>query len=347
MRSSHNIYTNGATTLMRISKHTTILFAILFAAIANQSVSATELPKTTIRLEAPPAITTIDDNAPGWVWDGMNDYPDTRLIGGSAHAGGPGSSGDYTFQGSTVHVLVMRGTVITIDGARHRLGKLRISIDGTVKDTVDTTAVDDQYQSVIYSAAGLGPGNHVLTVQSVGGWTVVDAIEVGGAQDIPTTVAVDPSSVDLPGQKPVLFDPLNDFTMVARRSLNWDLDRTNVQFVGNDPSRAVRKVDDEEFLTYHHPKLTAFVLRIYEHSNVPITSLVKLYRSSNDGATIEPIDYRFIGRSAAPVGGWTAYDLGPKQPMPIDTNSLIIVFEPLSNNPWDPNLGQVTLTSPE
>jgi len=322
---------------MRILQQTTILIAIVIAAIANQ-LSALSIATST---------PTIDDGAPGWVWAGMLEYDDSRLVGGSAHAGGPGTSADYTFQGDSVHVIGMRGTVIDINGARHRLGKLRVSIDGNVKDTVDTSAIDDEYQTSVFSAAGLGPGNHVLTVESVGGWTVVDAIEVGGAESTAAPViAVDPSSVDLPGQKPVLSDPLNDFTMVTRRSQGWDLDKTNVQFVGNDPSRAVRKVNDEEFLIYHHDKLTGFVLRIFERSSVPITSLVKLYRSPDGGASTYAVDYQSVSHAAAAEGGWTVYEIGPKQAMSVGTNSLVIVFEPVSGNPWDPNLGQVTLTSP-
>jgi len=325
---------------MRVHQHTTILFAIVIALIANQ-LSALSTAASASNT------TTIDDGVPGWVWAGMSEYDDSRLVGGTAHAGGPGTSGDYTFQGDSVRVLVMRGTVITVDGARHRLGKLRVSIDGNVKDTVDTSAIDDEYQTSVFSAAGLGPGNHVLTLESVGGWTVIDAIEVGGVESTAAPViAVDPSSVDLPGQKPVLSDPLNDFTMVTRRSQGWDLDKTNVQFVGNDPSRAVRKVNDEEFLIYHHDKLTGFVLRIFERSSVPITSLVKLYRSPDGGASTYAVDYRSVSHAAAAEGGWTVYEIGPKQAMPVGTNSLVIVFEPVSGNPWDPNLGQVTLTSP-
>jgi len=105
-------------------------------------------------------------------------------------------------------------------------------------------------------------------------------------------------------------------------------------------------VDDPEFLIYHHDKLTGFVLRVFERSTVPITSLVKVYRSTDDGASTEPVDYRFLSRAAAAEGGWTVYEIGPKQAMPVNTNSLVIVFEPVSGNPWDPNLGQVTLTSP-
>jgi len=167
-----------------------------------------------------------------------------------------------------------------------------------------------------------------------------------GLADTPSSKSADASSVELPGQKTILLDPLDDFTMVAQRSANWDLDKTNIKFLGNDPSRAVRKVDDEEYLIYRHPHLTGFVLQIFARTAVPITSIVKIYRSADNGIPTVPVDYRYISRVAASEGGWTLYEIGPKAAMPNGTNSLAIVFEPVSGNPWDPNLGQVTLTSP-
>jgi len=118
----------------------------------------------------------IDDDAAGWIWSGMQEADSLDLHGGTAHAGGPGAYGEFTFQGTGVDVISGSGQTVTINGRTHRAGKAKISIDGkqvvlsTVQSAGDTLA----------HAAGLKNGVHVLQIEPVGGWVAVDYIVVTG-----------------------------------------------------------------------------------------------------------------------------------------------------------------------
>jgi len=118
----------------------------------------------------------IDDGAAGWIWSGMQEADGLDLHGGTAHAGGPGAYGEFTFQGTGVDVISGCGQTVTIDGRTHRAGKAKISIDGkqvvlsTVQAAGDTLA----------HAGGLKNSIHVLQIEPVGGWVAVDYIVVAG-----------------------------------------------------------------------------------------------------------------------------------------------------------------------
>src|SRR4051812_21070953 len=80
-----------------------------------------------------PDAAIVDDAAPGWIWSGMDSFEDPMLKGGSGHSGGPGSYGAYTFKGSYVAVYSMRAPNVEFAGRRHKVGRLRISIDNVVQ----------------------------------------------------------------------------------------------------------------------------------------------------------------------------------------------------------------------
>jgi hypothetical protein len=123
----------------------------------------------------------IDDNAPGWTWSGMTLVSDSQLGGGTGHAGGPGTYGVYAFSGAGVDVIAMRGPAVADGGRSHRTGKLKVMIDGQEKDTVNLAAAENEYNVKVFHVAGLSNGTHVLELDPVGGWVVVDGIDIAGA----------------------------------------------------------------------------------------------------------------------------------------------------------------------
>jgi hypothetical protein len=91
-----------------------------------------------------------------------------------------GARAAFTFTGTSVRWLGERG---------FDTGVARISIDGSFVAQVDTkTPLQEEYQSALFSATGLAPGSHTLTIDVIGrnnevpGATVqrvvVDAFEI-------------------------------------------------------------------------------------------------------------------------------------------------------------------------
>ena len=122
----------------------------------------------------------------GWTWSGMVDYPNQLIANGVGHAGGPGSFGALTFQGSSVDVYCVKGPTVTVDQRAHRTGKVKISLDGQEKDTVLLADRDTNFGVKVFSTSGLSDGIHVLQVEPVGGWAIVDHVDVHAKPSVPS-----------------------------------------------------------------------------------------------------------------------------------------------------------------
>ncbi|BDI28344.1 hypothetical protein CCAX7_003950 [Capsulimonas corticalis] len=125
--------------------------------------------------------TVVKNDAAGWMWYGMIPYENAALPDGAAHAGGPGTYAMYTFQGSGVDVYGMRAMTVVADKRTHRTGKVTISIDDKEQGTIDLGDTNIDYHAKIFSITGLAAGNHVLQVNPVGGWAVVDSLVISSA----------------------------------------------------------------------------------------------------------------------------------------------------------------------
>jgi len=136
--------------------------------------------------------TIVDDADSGWTWNQMTSLEDIGLAKGSGHAGGPGSYGVYTFSGTGVDIYVMRGSSVSVDGHVHRIGKLKISIDGHEKADVSLTATATDYNVSAFNVTGLPSKLHVLQIEPESGWAVVDYIRVSadGSPDANPSVEV-------------------------------------------------------------------------------------------------------------------------------------------------------------
>lgn len=155
-------------------------FRIAVFILAISAVGTAGRADTVAAAPSASADTALADTAPGWVWSGMEqvDAP-ASPHGGTAHAGGPGSYGAYTFSGTGVDVYAMLGPVIEADGRTHRMGKLKVSIDGSLKaDPSLFRPQDNDADLDAFTINGLNPGNHVLQVEPDGGWAAVEYIQV-------------------------------------------------------------------------------------------------------------------------------------------------------------------------
>lgn len=123
----------------------------------------------------------VDDTSPVWVWNGMTTITDQSFNNGGAHAGGPGTSGAITFQGTGVEVIAMAGPAVAVDGRAHRTGTLSVSVDGKSYAKTALRASDVAYGYSAAKITGLSDGNHVLQVDVSGGWCAVDSIKITGA----------------------------------------------------------------------------------------------------------------------------------------------------------------------
>ena len=163
--------------------------AIALAAIVIAFAASTAMAVTTTD-------PIIDDSAPGWIWNRMDSLDDSSFQGGSSHVGGPGSYGAYTFSGTGVDVFAKSGPSINVDGRRHKIGSLKVSIDGSLKADQRLYRTDGDDNINAFTISGLTPGNHVLQVEPDGGWVAIDYITVRGG----AAATADPAS-STPGHK--------------------------------------------------------------------------------------------------------------------------------------------------
>lgn len=126
------------------------------------------------------ADTQIDDSDAGWTWSGMKEFDDSGLKGGTAHIGGDGTYGVYTFNGTGVDVYVLGGPSIRVDGRHKPMGSIKVLIDGDLKADEPTERDHFVYNLDIFRDNELNPGNHVLQLVPDGGYICVDYIQVQG-----------------------------------------------------------------------------------------------------------------------------------------------------------------------
>jgi len=150
---------------------TVFIALIAILSITPPSIAINVTPTTE---SAPTSV--IDDSAGAWMWHGMAAYDDVNLHGGSGHAGGSGSFGAYTFTGTGIDIFCVAGQSISVDGRAHKIGSVKVSIDGSLKAEARLYHPGDEYEVDAYSVSDLSPGVHVLQVEPDGGWVGVDYI---------------------------------------------------------------------------------------------------------------------------------------------------------------------------
>lgn len=118
------------------------------------------------------------DSTVGWTWSGMKPYANAAVTNADPHAGGPGSFGVYTFHGAAIQVYGMKCPSITVDGQEHKTGSVKISIDGKEQATVTLASTNTVSNFKVIGVSTLTDGNHVLQVDPVDGWVVINSVKV-------------------------------------------------------------------------------------------------------------------------------------------------------------------------
>lgn len=165
---------------MRTAKQTpvSIVFAVALFLTGKAIAENGRLPAESDRIATDSVSQYIDDSQAGWIWSGMAVSDDPEMHGGGAHAGGSGAYGVYTFHGTGIEVYGIACQTITVDGRSHKMGHVKISLDGKPVGGLDTSRPGPVYDFNLFSTAGLADANHVLQIESTGGWIVVDYIKV-------------------------------------------------------------------------------------------------------------------------------------------------------------------------
>jgi len=120
----------------------------------------------------------VDDAMPGWTWSDDRQLEDSQYHAASAHALAPGTQCSYTFHGIGIDIFALQAPTVIVDGRRHKIGALRILIDGEVKSEVSACSSSTNYDYKAFSITGLNLSNHVLQIQADGVWGVVDYLKV-------------------------------------------------------------------------------------------------------------------------------------------------------------------------
>ena len=142
----------------------------------TQSTGGGDNPTTNDAVPPPPS--QIDDSQAGWIWSGMVEIDDDQCKGGTEHAGGPSTYAAYTFTGTGVDVYATTGPSIQTEGRVHKLGRMKIVIDGKLEGQYSLYQSYTTYQSKVFSVNDLTPSVHVLQLESDSGWIDVDYLQV-------------------------------------------------------------------------------------------------------------------------------------------------------------------------
>jgi len=287
----------------------------------------------------------IDDSNSGWTWSGMDEIDDISFTGGTAHAGPIGSSGVYTFHGTGVKVNTTLAPDVLASGRRHKMGKLKVTIDGVEKTVANLASPEAQFDMCICNISGLEDKNHVLQVEPKDGWAMIDGITVlaQGVNDAaPGKDAFDPKKSHVS-----FFDPLDNANLIWVKSPHWELAGDFPGVFQGDSGRIRRSTEDKEFLAYQVKDISGFVVRVYTKANpATISSLVQIHVSTDSGKTTQAIPFSIAGSfPGGGDGGYTGCDLVPTGSLPDGANMLYITFSPGAGNWWDPQLAQVTIMS--
>jgi hypothetical protein len=308
------------------------------------------LPTTAFADVTPPTAqtakpTTADDSDDGWTWSGMDAVSDSNFEGGTAHAGPIGSYGCYTFQGTGIKVYAMTGPGVVSGGRMHKMGKLKVSIDGVEKATVNLVKPSGEYDVCVCDISGLAADkNHVIQIEPKEGWGVVDSLKISTEVAPAGTVKGDPDSKK---SFVALFDPLDNDSLIWSKSPHWEIAQDYPEVFNGDHSRIRRKMEDREFLAYRCKNVTGFVVRVYTKATyTSLSGTVQIDASTDGGTTTTRVPYSVLSSfSGGGDNSYTGYDLVPAGSLPTGTDTFYITFAPGAGNWWDPQLSQVTLLS--
>jgi hypothetical protein len=121
--------------------------------------------------ETDPAVTYTGS---GWIHGNLNR---TWSLGTASESGAAGDQATFAFNGTSVSWIGCR---------KNTTGIARVYVDGVFVAELDTYRPTEGLQDTVYTATGLAPGNHTITIEATGRknpassgyWVVIDAFDV-------------------------------------------------------------------------------------------------------------------------------------------------------------------------
>ena len=268
------------------------------------------------RLQASPAPAdvVVDDNAPGWMWSGAPEFSDPSLYGGSAHVCGPGGSGAYTFNGVGISVYVYQARSVEVDSHEHKIGRLKVSIDGAVDSVVSESALAEQYNVETVKIRGLKAGIHVLQVETEGGWVVVDYVKIAQPPVIPPSstdgdVAPDGHAAGALSAAPVVLAnlPQGTYEILAAGNPSESLDVWSNTTDDGIPVRIYTLNTDQRQLNQRFQIVVAGG-NIYRISPMNVPSKALTYSPASEGDLSSPA--MIWAYQSVPAEHWMIFEVG-------------------------------------
>jgi len=259
----------------------------------------------------------VDDNAPGWIWNTAADYFDPALYGTSAHACGPGGYGAYTFNGVGVSVYVYEARSIAVDERQHKIGRLKLLIDGTVASLVAVTSTESIYDVEAVKVGGLKPGNHVLQVEADGGWVVIDYLRITSAAappDAEGSSADEAPSAANASRSQAISEPLGvlaylpqgSYEILARSNLLESLD-IPLNITDDGTQVQVYSINQSARQLNQRFQISEVNQNTYRISPMNLPSKALTYSTSSDGRSAPVIIW---GYQPVPAEEWTILKVG-------------------------------------
>jgi hypothetical protein len=165
-----------------ISKWLLIYLSIACVIAAASCTSRAQTPAATAPI-------TIDDKSPAWIWDHMYTCDTLDSSTCSSHAGGDGCSGTYIFSGTGVTLYGPGSRTIQVNNAVHRVGKIKISIDGVSEGEFPEYVPGQSSKTPVFTFHNLQSGNHSLIVEPVDSWIAVSSLTIDNSAPTASTEA--------------------------------------------------------------------------------------------------------------------------------------------------------------
>ncbi len=150
--------------------------------------------------------------------------------------------------------------------------------------------------------------------------------------------------VEITSEEPVIevtvVDDLNDYSKIVDRSPNLYFNTSNPQYFGGDASRLARTADSDEYIVYQaapNMDMEQFAVKAWFWPYEAITDF-EFYTSTDQSAYT-----LFTPVKATVTGPWHEVDYSGE--LPTGTQYLKIVYKHSSSNTWNPQLGEVAITS--
>jgi hypothetical protein len=214
----------------------------------------------------------------------------------------------------TENVLVWRGTAIA---ASYTVERATVSANGPWTITCDQCATDNNTPWIDPTPAA-GPL-----------WYRVIAYNLSG-------VAGNPSNSYQAGSGSILVDNLNNWNKVYQHSDNLYFDTTHVHFLHGDTSRATRITTTHEYVTWKQPDMISFQAITYFWPYEPVSHFTIYTSADGRNWMVTKPEITDIG------GNWLEYIYT------LNDMSGVSYVKMIWNNttgwPWNPNLGEVTIS---